>query len=86
MNSTISGKETEYEEMKKEYDQLVLANQRFYDQATKFREMYVKLEGLQERKIRYQEDLDNAKENLQAVDGMPNSNSSKIKETHSHAW
>ena len=69
MNATISAKEIEYEEIKKEYDQLVLANQRFYDQATKFREMYVKLEGLQERKLRYQEDLDNAKENLQAVEG-----------------
>lgn len=69
MNANISAKEIEYEEIKKEYDQLVLANQRFYDQATKFREMYVKLEGLQERKLRYQEDLDSAKENLQAVEG-----------------
>ena len=69
LHSTIAAKEIEYEEVKKEYDQLVLANQRFYDQATKFREMYLKLGNLQDRKTRDQEDLDNAKENLQIVEG-----------------
>ena len=70
LNSTITAKELEYEEVKHEYDQLVQANKKFYEQSTKFREMYLKLESLQEKKTRYEEDLANAKENLQVVSGL----------------
>ena len=70
LNSTITAKELEYEEVRHEYDQLVQANKKFYEQSTKFREMYLKLESLQEKKIRYEEDLANAKENLQVVPGL----------------
>lgn len=70
LNSTITAKELEYEEVKREYDQLVQANKKFYEQSTKFREMYLKLESLQEKKTRYEEDLANAKENLQVVSGL----------------
>jgi len=70
LNSTITSKELEYEEVKHEYDQLVQANKKFYEQSTKFREMYLKLESLQEKKTRCEEDLANAKENLQVVSGM----------------
>ncbi|KAF9643243.1 hypothetical protein BDM02DRAFT_1548809 [Thelephora ganbajun] len=69
LNSTITTKEFEYEEVKREYDQLVQANKKFYEQSTKFREMYLKLESLQEKKTRYEEDLANAKENLHVVSG-----------------
>ena len=69
LNSTITAKELEYEEVKREYDELVLANKRFYEQSTKFREMYLKLETLQEKKSRIEEDLASAKENLQLVSG-----------------
>ena len=69
LNSTITAKELEYEEVKRDYDQLVQANKKFYEQSTKFREMYLKLESLQEKKARYEEDLANAKENLQVVSG-----------------
>ena len=70
LNSTITAKELEYEEVKQEYDELVQANKRFYEQGTKFREMYLKLESLQEKKSRYEEDLASAKENLQVVSGL----------------
>jgi DNA repair protein RAD50 len=69
LNSTITTKELEYEDVKQEYDQLVQANKKFYEQSTKFREMYLKLESLQEKKTRYEEDLANAKENLHVVSG-----------------
>ena len=69
-NSLITTKELEYEEVKHEYDQLVQANKRFYEQNTKFKEMYMKLERLQEKKTRYEEDLANAKKNLQVVSGL----------------
>jgi len=70
LNSTITAKELEYEEVKRDYDQLVQANKKFYEQSTRFREMYLKLESLQEKKARYEEDLANAKENLQVVLGL----------------
>ena len=70
LNSTITAKELDYEEVKHDYDQLVQANKKFYEQSTKFREMYLKLESLQEKKGRYEEDLANAKENLQVVSGV----------------
>ena len=70
LNSTIIAKELEYDEVKHDYDQLVQANKKFYEQSTKFREMYLKLESLQEKKTRYEEDLANAKENLQVVSGL----------------
>ena len=69
LNSTITAKEFEYEEVKCEYDELVKANKKFYEQGMKFREMYLKLESLQEKKSRYEEDLANAMENLQVVSG-----------------
>jgi DNA repair protein RAD50 len=70
LNSTITSKELEYEEVKHEYDELVQANKRFYEQSTKFREMYLKLENLQEKESRLEEDLASAKENLQVVSGL----------------
>jgi DNA repair protein RAD50 len=69
LNSTITTKELEYEEVKREYDELVKANKKFYEQGTKFREMYLKLETLQEKKSRHEEDLASAKENLQVISG-----------------
>lgn len=70
LNSTITAKELDYEEVKREYDELVQANKKFYEQGTKFREMYLKLESLQEKKSRHEEDLASAKENLQIVSGL----------------
>jgi DNA repair protein RAD50 len=67
--STIATKEVDYEETKRQYEAIVEANQKFYDAATKFREMYTKVEGLEERKARLQADLDEAKLNLQEVSG-----------------
>lgn len=69
LSSTIATKEVEYEETKKEYESLVEANQKFYDYATKFRELYIKIENLQEKKSRLQADLDEANLNLQEVVG-----------------
>jgi len=70
LKSTITAKELEYDEVKCEYNQLVQANKKLYEQSAKFREMYLKFESLQEKKARYEEDLVNAKENLQVVSGL----------------
>jgi len=70
--STIATKEIDYEQTKKEYDDLVKSNAQFYDYSTKFREMYLKIENLVERKEHYEKELEEAKEDTQEVDGEPN--------------
>jgi DNA repair protein RAD50 len=69
LNSSIATKEVEYEEMKKKYDAIVTANQQFYEYATKFRELYLKVENLQEKKGRYEVELADAKENVHELEG-----------------
>ena len=69
-NSDIGSLQLQHEEAQKEYQSLALANQKFYESATKFREIYLKVDGLIATKKRYQEDLDSARENLQEIDGL----------------
>lgn len=69
LNTRIASKELAYEEAKSSYDQLVTANQKFYDYATKFRELYINIENLQKRKVRFEEELADGRENLQEVEG-----------------
>ena len=40
LRSNIAVKETEHEKIEAEYEELVLSNDRFYQSATKFREIY----------------------------------------------
>ncbi|KZT12123.1 uncharacterized protein LAESUDRAFT_167286 [Laetiporus sulphureus 93-53] len=68
--STVSEKTMEYEELKQKYEELVKANARFYDSATKFRETYMKVDALNDQKTRYQKELDDARENVRELDGM----------------
>lgn len=65
----MAAKQLEFEEAKKEYDRLVASNQKFYDSATKFRDIYSKVENLETMKQRFQEDLAQARENLQELPG-----------------
>lgn len=69
LNSTIATKEIVYEETKQELDELVASNARFYEYSTKFREIYLKIQNLEERKERYKQDLENAKETTREVQG-----------------
>ncbi|KAL6304328.1 P-loop containing nucleoside triphosphate hydrolase protein [Sparassis latifolia] len=69
MTGTISAKQMEYDELKKQYEYLVKANAKFYESATKFREIYVKIDNLNEKKAHYQEELASARENLQELSG-----------------
>lgn len=69
LSSSISGKEIEYEEKKKQYDAIVLANAKFIEQATAFRQIFMKVEALSQNKARLQADMDEAKLNLVEVVG-----------------
>ncbi|KAI6005381.1 hypothetical protein EDC04DRAFT_2784241 [Pisolithus marmoratus] len=54
---------------KREYEQLVKNNARFYESATKFREIYVKVENLQQKKEHYRQELADARETVQEMEG-----------------
>ena len=69
LNTAIAGKEVEYDETKQQYDAQVEANQKFYDYATKFRELYLKIENLQATKLRMENDLNEAKLSLTEIPG-----------------
>lgn len=69
LNSFVTGKEAEAADLQREYDQLVLTNKKFHDQAHSFKELYMKIQNLVERKKRYQEDLAEARENMQELEG-----------------
>ncbi|KAG5648426.1 hypothetical protein DXG03_005000 [Asterophora parasitica] len=84
LNSTIAAKHVEYEETKKEYEAIVEANQKFYDYASKFREVYMKIGVLEEKKERLHIDLDEVKLNLQEVVGTDEELASRLNHFDEH--
>ncbi|KAI0670775.1 hypothetical protein C8Q78DRAFT_1078750 [Trametes maxima] len=69
MNNLIAARTTEYEEVRSAYDQQVRSNQHLNDTGSKFREIYVKVDQLNQRKEQHQEELSLARENLQEIPG-----------------
>jgi DNA repair protein RAD50 len=69
MNAAIARKEVEYQEAKKLYEALARSNRKFEEGATKFREIYVKVEGLEKEKQNYQEELAELRPNVQEIPG-----------------
>ena len=51
------------------YDQQVRSNQHLNDTGSKFREIYVKVDQLNQRKEQYKEELNLARETLQEIPG-----------------
>lgn len=71
LNATIATKEVEYETVKDQYEEAVESNRKFYEYGTKFREIYIKVENLEEKKRGKQRDLDEARDgNFQEIAGM----------------
>jgi DNA repair protein RAD50 len=69
MNSSITAKQAEYEETKKEYDSVCVANRKFNDQATHFRQIYMKQEQLTSRRKGLLEELEEMKGELKEIQG-----------------
>lgn len=69
LTSSISLKEIDHAKLGEESDRLVQSNKQFYDSSTKFREMYVAVEFLQQNSQKLQEQIDDMKQNLQEVPG-----------------
>ncbi|KAG6831939.1 hypothetical protein H0H92_006540 [Tricholoma furcatifolium] len=84
LHSTISQKQVEYEETKKEYEALVTANRKFNDYATKFREMYMKVESLTETKARLEIELNETKLHYQEIVGTDEELESRLRHFDEH--
>lgn len=69
LSNTIHAKEIAYEETKKEYDEVVDANNKYHQQATRFREIYIKVENLEETQKILKEDLANTRINVPEIKG-----------------
>ena len=69
MNENIAARTAEYEDLRAQYEQQVRSNQILNDTGSKFREIYLKADQLTQRKERYQEELNLARENLQEIPG-----------------
>jgi DNA repair protein RAD50 len=70
MNASIAAKEGDYQEAKMLYEALARSNRKFEEGATKFREIYLRVENLQKEQQRYQEELAELRLNVQEIDGM----------------
>ncbi|KAJ7095861.1 hypothetical protein B0H15DRAFT_827394 [Mycena belliarum] len=79
LNQAIAAKEVEHDETKKAYDEIVISNQKFYDYATRFRELYVKVQNRQENIANLKLDLEEARESLQEIPGTDDELDAKLK-------
>jgi DNA repair protein RAD50 len=71
MNANIATKEVEYQEAKKLYEALARSNRKFEEGATKFREIYIRVENLEKEKQKYQEELAELRPSVQETHGTP---------------
>ncbi|KAF7365212.1 DNA repair protein rad50 [Mycena venus] len=78
LNQTIAAKEVEHDDTKKAYDELVVSNQKFYEYATHFREVYIRVENAQANMAKVQADLEEAKANLQEMPGTDDELEAKL--------
>lgn len=70
LKNTIHVKEITYEETKRDYDEVVVANAKYYEYASRFREIYIKIENLQEKQKTLQADLDETRVNVPEILGV----------------
>lgn len=69
LKSHIASKEAEYEDSKQQYDALVESNRKFYDLFNNFREIYMKVENLEQSKALRTKHLEELKSTYHAVPG-----------------
>ncbi|KAJ7459863.1 hypothetical protein FB451DRAFT_1182155 [Mycena latifolia] len=79
LNQTIAAKEVEHDETKKAYDEIVISNQKFYDYATRFRELYLRVQNRQENIANIKRELEESRENLQEIPGTDAELDAKLK-------
>ncbi|KAF8627436.1 hypothetical protein AX17_006250 [Amanita inopinata Kibby_2008] len=84
LRSTIAAKEMEYEQTKNQYEVLAEGNRKFYDSASNFREIFMKVESLEEKEARLRSDRDEAKLNLQEIEGTDDELEMRLKHFDDH--
>lgn len=62
LNSDIAAKEVAYETARDQHQEAAESNRKFYEYGTKFREIYLKVEALEEKKNDKQRDLEEARD------------------------
>ncbi|KAH9969662.1 P-loop containing nucleoside triphosphate hydrolase protein [Russula dissimulans] len=83
-NATIAKKEVEYQETKKLYEALAGSNRKFEEGATKFREIYIRVESLEKEKQKYQEELADLRPNVQETPDTDEQLAERIKNFNAH--
>jgi DNA repair protein RAD50 len=70
LSSTIATKEVRQEELAAELEEAITSNHRLNELASKFREVFLKVDGLEKEKQRYEAEYDEAKINAQIIEGI----------------
>ncbi|KAF8586295.1 hypothetical protein K439DRAFT_1341218 [Ramaria rubella] len=84
MGSFITAKQAEYEETKKEYENVCVANLKFNDQATHFREIYMQQEQLTDKQKNLREELEEMKGELKEITDTDEELDSRLKNFDNH--
>ena len=69
LQSDIAIKEQRHEDLRRECDELILANKRFYESSLKFREQYVRIDANQKDQNRLQSELNDVLQHVQELSG-----------------
>ncbi|KAN0125486.1 P-loop containing nucleoside triphosphate hydrolase protein [Lactarius tabidus] len=84
LSASIARKEVEYQDTKKSYEALARSNRKFEEGATKFREIYIRVENLEKEKMKYQEELAELRPNVQETQDTDEQLAERIKNFNSH--
>ncbi|KAL1950585.1 hypothetical protein VTO73DRAFT_5709 [Trametes versicolor] len=84
MNGLIASLATEYDDLRAAYEQQVRSNQQLNDTGSKFREIYIKADQLNQRKEQYKEELNLARENLQEIQGTDDELADRLRTYDDH--
>ncbi|KAH8998513.1 hypothetical protein EDB92DRAFT_1835583 [Lactarius akahatsu] len=84
LSASIAKKEVEYQDSKKSYEALARSNRKFEEGATKFREIYIRVENLEKEKLKYQEELAELRPNVQETHDTDEQLAERIKNFNSH--
>ncbi|KAG2010170.1 RAD50 [Coprinopsis cinerea AmutBmut pab1-1] len=85
LNATIVAKEAEYENAKAQYEEVQNSNRIFYDYNSKFREIYLKVESLEEKKKSKRMDLEEARDgNFQEISGTDDDLQNRLNRFDAH--
>jgi DNA repair protein RAD50 len=69
LNASITEKEVDYESKVAEYNELAISNKKFYELGSKFRDIYQKIETLEDRKQRFKKEKAETEGSIQLIEG-----------------